>query len=96
MTAIRSKHNIRATFAVFFFLLLSQLCLSSMEGGGMGRLRQSGMRKARFSDAASSFHSASSATQVVVGGNEVQDSDSGKLYEEDKRLVHTGPNPLHN
>ncbi|KAG5532177.1 hypothetical protein RHGRI_026711 [Rhododendron griersonianum] len=94
---IRRCRHIRATIAVFFLLLLSdQLCLSSAEHGGMGRPRQSGRRKARSSDAASSFHSASNSAQVVVGGNQVQDSGSGKLYQEDKRTVESGPNPLHN
>lgn len=94
---IRRSRHIRATIAVFFLLLLSdQLCLSSAEHGGMGRPRQSGLRKARSSDAASSFHSGSNSAQVVVGGNQVQDSDSGKLYQEDKRTVESGPNPLHN
>ncbi|KAI8538897.1 hypothetical protein RHMOL_Rhmol09G0139200 [Rhododendron molle] len=62
----------------------------------MGRPRQSGQRKARSSNAATSFHSASNSVQVVAGWNQVQDSDSGKLYQQDKRTVESGPNPLHN
>ncbi|EOY00992.1 Clavata3/esr-related 16, putative [Theobroma cacao] len=44
-------------------------------------------RKARFFDTAS-FHAPSSSV-----GNE---GDPDTLYGDDKRIVHTGPNPLHN
>ncbi|XVF43618.1 hypothetical protein PTKIN_Ptkin02bG0054700 [Pterospermum kingtungense] len=48
-------------------------------------------RKARFFDTANSFQAPSSSVQVA--GNE---GDPDTVYGDDKRIVHTGPNPLHN
>ncbi|XWS34490.1 hypothetical protein CRYUN_Cryun21dG0042700 [Craigia yunnanensis] len=47
-------------------------------------------RKARFFDTAS-FHAPSISAQFA--GNE---GDPDTVYGDDKRIVHTGPNPLHN
>ncbi|KAK8529239.1 hypothetical protein V6N13_102175 [Hibiscus sabdariffa] len=47
-------------------------------------------RKAQFLDTAA-FHAPSSLSQF--GGDEF---DPHTVYEDDKRIVHTGPNPLHN
>uniref|UniRef100_A0A5B7AUJ8 Putative Clavata3/esr-related 16 n=1 Tax=Davidia involucrata TaxID=16924 RepID=A0A5B7AUJ8_DAVIN len=90
----RRIRNVRAKIAVFFFwviLIFTQLCLSSAEHNDIGRSSRSPARNARFFNTASS-HAASSPPQFDGSG----DNDSDTLYGEDKRLVHTGPNPLHN
>ncbi|GMI87641.1 CLAVATA3/ESR-RELATED 16 [Hibiscus trionum] len=74
--------------ALFFFwiiLILSQLGLHS----AVHENQQSFMsppRKARFnSDSNAHFHGPPSSSSPQFTGNE-----------DDKRIVHTGPNPLHN
>ncbi|KAK8526250.1 hypothetical protein V6N13_017303 [Hibiscus sabdariffa] len=47
-------------------------------------------RKAQFLDT-TAFHAPSRLSQF--GGDEF---DPDTVYEDDKRIVHTGPNPLHN
>ncbi|PSR88156.1 CLE16p like [Actinidia chinensis var. chinensis] len=86
----KSSRNVRATIipVLFFYLLIlsQQLFLSSAKQDEVGRRPiESGPRKARFFGPAVSGnnHSAPAPAQAVP-------------YEEDKRLVHTGPNPLHN
>ncbi|KAK4763448.1 hypothetical protein SAY87_012886 [Trapa incisa] len=52
-------------------------------------------RKSLLYGMVSEVHAPISAASVPhVSINDKQDPD--KLYEEDKRLIHTGPNPLHN
>uniref|UniRef100_A0A6N2MEY3 Uncharacterized protein n=1 Tax=Salix viminalis TaxID=40686 RepID=A0A6N2MEY3_SALVM len=48
-------------------------------------------RKARFSET-ESFHASPNMDQPV----NIDGGDSDSLYEDDKRIVYTGPNPLHN
>ncbi|KAL7181343.1 hypothetical protein ACSBR1_040264 [Camellia fascicularis] len=85
----RSRHFVRATnLAVFFFWVIfisSHLCLSSAKHGSV----------ARFSGPVNSFHSASRPAPVMGSNGGDRDSD-GTVYGEDDRVVHTGPNPLHN
>ncbi|XAR72243.1 hypothetical protein NMG60_11018815 [Bertholletia excelsa] len=93
----RRSRDVPAKFAIFFFwviLILSQLLPSGANGqDGNGRSSQNAPRKARF------FHSDNSA-HTVTGWAWFVGSDGkdlgGSSYEEDKRSVHTGPNPLHN
>lgn len=91
MTIFRGV-NTRARAAVFLLwvilIIFSQLGLYFAD-------HQSLPRKARFfntstsASAASSFQAPSSSASDQVAGNET-------VYGEDKRIVHTGPNPLHN
>ncbi|PKI57289.1 hypothetical protein CRG98_022328 [Punica granatum] len=50
-------------------------------------------RKSRFFSTVSVVHMPTSSPPLA--GPSV-DPDPNKLYEEDKRIIHTGPNPLHN
>ncbi|XAR63644.1 hypothetical protein NMG60_11023662 [Bertholletia excelsa] len=84
-----SRNTVRGrSFAVFFFwvaLIFTQLCLSCAV---RHHIAPSAPRKARFfGAAANSVHPATSPTQFA---------GDDSVYREAKRLVHTGPNPLHN
>lgn len=50
-------------------------------------------RKSRLFGTATSTPSLAAGAPLVAIND---DPDPDKLYEEDKRIIHTGPNPLHN
>ncbi|XP_043700202.1 CLAVATA3/ESR (CLE)-related protein 17 [Telopea speciosissima] len=85
-----------AIFCLWVFLFLPQLSLLATVaavGGGdnvNGKPVWSLPRRARFLDLASIPVASSPDTLEVNNG------DVGALYGEDKRKIHTGPNPLHN
>ncbi|XWS63935.1 hypothetical protein CRYUN_Cryun06bG0144000 [Craigia yunnanensis] len=82
-----------AVFFLWIILIFSQLSLHFAvheEVSSTGQSFRSPPRKARFFDTAS-FHAPSSSAQFA--GNE---GDPDTVYGDDKRIVHTGPNPLHN
>ncbi|EXB53963.1 hypothetical protein L484_022931 [Morus notabilis] len=87
--------KVAATFFFWVILIFSHLSFSSAAKvlHRNGRLyRQSPPRKARFVDTkTASFHAPLSPANSINGA-----SDPDILYGDDKRLVHTGPNPLHN
>lgn len=90
----RRRRHPGARTAVFFLwviLIFAQLDLFFAFHDQTGRPISSTARKARFFNGATRFHVVSSPAQFAgtVG-------DSNTLYGEDKRLIHTGPNPLHN
>ncbi|PIM97582.1 hypothetical protein CDL12_29948 [Handroanthus impetiginosus] len=73
-----------AVFCLGFLLIFSEICLlSSAEKLSHGGSRWSPARKARIYGSRPYHARASSPSEILS-------------YEEDKRLVHTGPNPLHN
>ncbi|CAI9755993.1 unnamed protein product [Fraxinus pennsylvanica] len=96
----RKRWDSTTTIAVSSFLLLlifSEICLSSSEKiskTAAGSYRLFPARKARLFDSEPFHAEASSPSQSLSPENNGSSSD--KLYEEEKRLVHTGPNPLHN
>ncbi|MCD7465383.1 hypothetical protein HAX54_001198 [Datura stramonium] len=74
-------------------LVFSELCISST---GQSTPRKVGF----FHPVTNSHHVAAAAaptssTYQFVGTGGKRNREN-KLYDEDKRLVHTGPNPLHN
>lgn len=90
--------NSTASFLVFSlaFLLISALevCLSSAEKSDdiSSSLKLSPARKSRFFETAPYYARTSSPSSQMAG----IDPKNEDLYEEEKRLIHTGPNPLHN
>ncbi|KAM1942070.1 hypothetical protein ACFX15_010589 [Malus domestica] len=58
-------------------------------------MRSSPQRKARFLGKVS-FYAPSSSPSHHVHRLPAINGDPGKPYGDDKRIVHTGPNPLHN
>ncbi|PRQ40940.1 hypothetical protein RchiOBHm_Chr4g0441591 [Rosa chinensis] len=69
--------------------------ISGQESATTGRLISSPPRKARFHDKVS-FHAPSSTPSREFFARIHGGDPADKLYGEDKRIVHTGPNPLHN
>ncbi|KAK4720538.1 hypothetical protein R3W88_010771 [Solanum pinnatisectum] len=65
-------------------LIFSQMCVSSSIAHSSNAIP----RKVGF------FHEVTTITSAVGTGE--KRNRGNKLYDEDKRLVHTGPNPLHN
>lgn len=63
-------------------LIFSQLCISSSTA------HSTTPRKVGY------FHEFTTSSNHVGTGE--KRNGGNKLYDEDKRLVHTGPNPLHN
>lgn len=78
----RTKKSRYAVFFIWVILIFSQFSLFLAERS------LSTPRKARFFGTASVHGLASSPDKL--------DEDPDMPYGEDKRLVHTGPNPLHN
>ncbi|KAE8022866.1 hypothetical protein FH972_008627 [Carpinus fangiana] len=86
-----------AIFLLWVFLISTQIalyCAAAHED--TGRFIRSPPRKERFSETTPLFHAPSSSApaQQLLGGAKNGDPDT--LYGDDKRLIHTGPNPLHN
>ena len=81
-----------AVFFLWIILIFSQLGLhfSVHEEASSDQFFRSPQWKARFFDTAS-LHAPSSSAQFA--GHE---GDPDTVYGNDKRIVHTGPNPLHN
>lgn len=82
-----------ALLLVWFLLIFAQLGLFFAVHEETGRLFKSQLpRKARFLET-NLFHapSSSSPAQVV----DIEDNPT-TVYGDDKRIIHTGPNPLHN
>ncbi|KAH7570968.1 hypothetical protein JRO89_XS05G0232100 [Xanthoceras sorbifolium] len=52
-------------------------------------------RKARFFHSDESFHAPPTSAQLLEREANSNNPDNS-LYEDDKRIIHTGPNPLHN
>ncbi|KAI3466979.1 hypothetical protein Pfo_023642 [Paulownia fortunei] len=99
----RKRRDSTARIAVVslgFLLIFSGVCLlSSAEKISYGGSRWSPARKERFYGSSPYHARASSPSQLVSmekKNNNENSSSSDKLYEEENRLVHTGPNPLHN
>lgn len=91
-TAGRKQAKARAAivFLLWVLLILAQLGFFFAVLGEKGKLVKSLPKKARFFDT-QSFHAPPSQAQPVD-----IEGDSGMVYEYDKRIIHTGPNPLHN
>ncbi|CAK9157588.1 unnamed protein product [Ilex paraguariensis] len=68
-----------------------KLCPSCAQQDNIGRsIRLAPARKSQF------FHTVSFPAASPTKFSGTDDKDSDKLYGDDKRRVHTGPNPLHN
>ncbi|XP_041011400.1 CLAVATA3/ESR (CLE)-related protein 16-like [Juglans microcarpa x Juglans regia] len=91
-----------AIFLLWVVLIFTQISLSFAaahhEDAG-GRLFRSPPGKERFFETPTKtlFHAPSSTTsttpsQVVANNGDLRET----LYGDDKRIIHTGPNPLHN
>nr|DAD32090.1 TPA_asm: hypothetical protein HUJ06_010941 [Nelumbo nucifera] len=76
-----------AVFCLWVVLISTQLRLFAAVGNAAGQLPP---RRARFLDLSSIPVVSSPATFGVGKG------DTAVLFGEDKRKIHTGPNPLHN
>ncbi|GMH15166.1 hypothetical protein Nepgr_017007 [Nepenthes gracilis] len=84
MRGFTERNGGSARTVIFFFwviLIFSQLSLGVVAGEEKGRFSP---RKTRLFNGNPSFPAA-------LGGNA-----GGDLYAEDKRVIRTGPNPLHN
>ncbi|GFP83521.1 clavata3/esr (cle)-related protein 16 [Phtheirospermum japonicum] len=88
----RWDYSTSIRIAVFSLLIASEVCsLSSAEKIGVSSgSRRSTPRKVRIMDT-TSYH----ARPSVINSNK-SSFPTDKIYEDEKRLVHTGPNPLHN
>ncbi|KAK9276723.1 hypothetical protein L1049_006259 [Liquidambar formosana] len=90
----RRKRDAGTSSAVFFLwviLILAQLSVIFAVRDESGASVESPARKVRFFETVY-FHAPSSPAQLVGNGDDPADT----LYGEDKRIIHTGPNPLHN
>ncbi|XP_059446625.1 CLAVATA3/ESR (CLE)-related protein 17 [Corylus avellana] len=99
----RSGATAAAIFLLWVFLISTQIALycaaAAHEDTGGRFIRSPPARKERFSETTAPplFHAPSSSTapaQQLLGGAKNGDPDT--LYGDDKRIIHTGPNPLHN
>nr|XP_009781938.1 PREDICTED: uncharacterized protein LOC104230760 [Nicotiana sylvestris] len=97
---IRSINRGQRIANFWFLLIFSLLCISST-----GHPTKAIPRKVTASHAATAAASISNLNQSSSSAHDYvererkrnnQTNGANKLYEEDKRLVHTGPNPLHN
>ncbi|KAF9677431.1 hypothetical protein SADUNF_Sadunf08G0107000 [Salix dunnii] len=78
-------------FLFWILLILAQLGLFIAFGHEeTGEQVKSQPRKARFFE--TQFHASPSQDQP----SDIDKGDPGTVYEDDKRIIHTGPNPLHN
>ena len=87
-----------AAFFLGLLLIFPQFCLSSSaeNNDDIAPSHWSPARKARFfHKVSSSFHAASRTNNVNLGRYH-QNTSSDIIYGDDERIVHTGPNPLHN
>ncbi|KAF2305511.1 hypothetical protein GH714_006074 [Hevea brasiliensis] len=78
-------------FFLWVLLILGQLGLFYAVHEETGKLVKSLPRKVRFLET-QSFHASPSQVQSSVD----IEGDSDTVYADDKRIIHTGPNPLHN
>ncbi|CAK9154751.1 unnamed protein product [Ilex paraguariensis] len=89
------RRHATARIALFFFfivLIFSQLFSSFAQNDKVGGSGQSPARKTRVFGTVP-VHAASIPPTHLSG---TDDDDSDDIYDDDKRIVHTGPNPLHN
>ncbi|KAL3501889.1 hypothetical protein ACH5RR_036338 [Cinchona calisaya] len=92
----RGRHATAKTAAFFLCILVfSQFCISSAQNNDNNAPSHwSRARKARSFHKVSSFHAASDNNEHV--GRDRRETGSDTIFKDDVRLVHTGPNPLHN
>lgn len=90
-----------AAFLLGFLLILSELCclssaVENIDNSGIAPSHWSPARKARFFHTQSSSHHArtSRTNDERIAGSGGHGTDD--VFQDDKRIVHTGPNPLHN
>ncbi|XP_030973222.1 CLAVATA3/ESR (CLE)-related protein 16 [Quercus lobata] len=86
---------------LWVILIFTQIsfCLAAHEESG--KFNRSPPRKDRFSQtplfhAPSTSSSSSSSTTPGQAGAATINGDSDTVYGDEKRIIHTGPNPLHN
>lgn len=93
---VHSNSTARILVFSLAFLLIStlQVNLSSAEKSDSisSSIKWSPARKSRFFET-SPYHARTSGPSSQMAGIDPKNED---LYEEEKRLIHTGPNPLHN
>ncbi|CAK7326746.1 unnamed protein product [Dovyalis caffra] len=93
--AARGRRYAGARAAIIFLfwvlLILAQLGFLLSVHEETGKLVKSLPRKVRFSET-QSFHGPPTHDQPV----DIDGRDPDTVYEDDKRIIHTGPNPLHN
>lgn len=88
-----------AILLLWVILIFTQIsfCLAAQEESG--KFIRSPPRKDRFSQSPL-FHapSTSSSSSTIPGqaGAATINGDSDTVYGDEKRIIHTGPNPLHN
>ncbi|KAK7828321.1 CLAVATA3/ESR (CLE)-related protein 16 [Quercus suber] len=91
--------TISAILLLWVILIFTQIsfCLAAHEESG--KFIRSPPRKDRFSQTPL-FHapstSSSSSTTPGQAGAATINGDSDTVYGDEKRIIHTGPNPLHN
>ncbi|KAH8500624.1 hypothetical protein H0E87_015815 [Populus deltoides] len=95
VAAARGRRYSGAKAAIIFLFwilfILAQLGLLIAFGHEeTGKLVKSLPRKARFFE--TRFHAPPSQDQPL----DIDKGDPETVYEDDKRIIHTGPNPLHN
>ncbi|KAK9935292.1 hypothetical protein M0R45_022444 [Rubus argutus] len=100
---MRSSATESLILLLLVILLLSQTTTSvfgshnSIAGHeSTGRLISSPPRKARFHHRVSFHAPLSTPSREFFAGIHGGGVPADKLYGDDKRIVHTGPNPLHN
>ncbi|GAA0139874.1 hypothetical protein LIER_01336 [Lithospermum erythrorhizon] len=92
--ATRASTTIKMTILFLGYLLFSvQLCMASSsapESSHTDRSRWSPARKTRF------FAAESNRAPSAIFEAKDDKNGTSNVYEDDKRVVRTGPNPLHN
>uniref|UniRef100_A0A6M2E7S6 Uncharacterized protein n=1 Tax=Populus davidiana TaxID=266767 RepID=A0A6M2E7S6_9ROSI len=78
-------------FLFWILLILAQLGVFLVVHEETDKLVKSLPRKARFFETGSLQASPNQDQPVNIDGG-----DPDAVYEDDKRIIHTGPNPLHN
>ncbi|KAJ0228846.1 CLAVATA3/ESR [Hirschfeldia incana] len=93
----RRRQTSPSTMLLWGILIISQFGLSSSSALSPGQYYHQSYPSSRK---AGPFHETSSfqspGTSVTFTGPRREEENRDDVYNDDKRLVHTGPNPLHN
>ncbi|CAH8381742.1 unnamed protein product [Eruca vesicaria subsp. sativa] len=94
----RGRRAATSTMFLWGILFFAQFCLSSSALSPDQYNHQSypSPRKAGPFHKTASFQSPRARASVTFMGPRREEENIDDVYNDDKRLVHTGPNPLHN
>ncbi|ESR61476.1 CLAVATA3/ESR (CLE)-related protein 16 [Citrus sinensis] len=80
-------------WVILIFSLLGLLC--ALHDDETGTYSSFSARKTRSFNTESTFHAPPPSISGLLVDTEA-DNPGSSVYEDDKRIIHTGPNPLHN